>query len=180
MKALILGLALGLAGGSAAGYFGRPPIEHALGGAGEVEAIVVSERQEEDRLVLTLRAGDETILASFRERASDVRELVAPGDMLTVRVGRAGVFADEVPIVRLRRAADAPVPRSRRRRGEAVGHIEEAARPADVLAAEPPPEVAAEAQTIAPPEPAVAAVPDEPPAPAEPVAAPRGRRRRTS
>ena len=126
MKTLALGLVLGLAVGMVGGYFGRPRVERALGGSGEVEALVVAERQEEDRLVLTLSTGDETMLASFRERQGDVAELVSPGDMLTVRIARPGVFADDVPIVRLRRAADAAPTRGRRRRR---GHEEEQGDP---------------------------------------------------
>jgi hypothetical protein len=117
-------LVLGLLGGLAGGYFARPSLDRALGLTNEVEGVVVEERREDERLVLTLRAGEETVLASFRERADDVEQLVAPGDFLTVRLGARGVFADEVPIVRLRRAADVAAEESsrrsrRRRRGEA-------------------------------------------------------------
>ena len=99
-------LVLGLAGGLVGGYFARPWVDRAVGISNEIEGVVVEERREDERLVLTLRAGEETVLASFRERADDVEQLVAPGDFLTVRLGARGVFADEVPIVRLRRAAD--------------------------------------------------------------------------
>lgn len=106
MKTVFFTLLFGLAGGTAAGYFGRPAIDHAVSGMGEFEGEIVEERREDDRLVLTLRSGDETIQASFRERADDVEDLVTEGDTLTVRVGSRGVFADDVPIVRLRRAVD--------------------------------------------------------------------------
>jgi hypothetical protein len=119
-------LVLGLAGGLVGGYFARPWVDRAVGISNEIEGVVVEERREDERLVLTLRAGEETVLASFRERADDVEQLVAPGDFLTVRLGARGVFADEVPIVRLRRAADVAAEESsrrsrRRRRGEARG-----------------------------------------------------------
>lgn len=110
MKSKLLLLVVGLAAGVAGGYAARPSVDRLMGQSEEVEGVVVDERREEDRLILTLRAGEETLLASFHERADDVEGLVAPGDYLTVRVGARGVFADEVPIVRLRRAADLPAP----------------------------------------------------------------------
>ncbi|GEM_PF-6551278 len=133
MKTKLALLLLGLAGGLVGGYFARPSVDRAIGISNEIEGVVVAERREDERLVLTLRAGEETVLASFRERADDVEQLVAPGDFLTVRLGSRGVFADEVPIVRLRRAADVAAEensrRSRRRR-RGGGHGEdEAARP---------------------------------------------------
>ena len=108
MKTVLLVLVLGLLGGAAGGYYGRPALDRAILGMGEVEGVVVSERREGDRLLLTLRSGDETIVASFVERADDVAELVSEGDTVTVRVGARGVFADDVPILRLRRAVDGP------------------------------------------------------------------------
>lgn len=138
MKTKLALLLLGLAGGLVGGYFARPSVDRAIGISNEIEGVVVEERREDERLVLTLRAGEETVLASFRERADDVEQLVAPGDFITVRLGARGVFADEVPIVRLRRAADVAAEESsrrsrRRRRGDAHGD-DEPARPA----AEPP------------------------------------------
>lgn len=110
---VVLVLALGLAGG----YFLRPPIEQWLTGRGEVEASVIEERREEDRLVLSLRSGEQTMMATFRDRIDDIAELVEVGDVVTLRVGGHGVFADDVPIVRVERPPPPP-PSRRRRRGE--------------------------------------------------------------
>lgn len=105
MKTIVFVLVLGLGAGAAGGYFARPSVEAHLGDddGEEVEAQVIAERREDERLVLTLRAGDETFLATFHERADDVAELVSPGDQITVRLSGPGVFADDVPIVHVRR-----------------------------------------------------------------------------
>lgn len=161
MKWLVV-ILVGAAAGLAGGYFARPSVDRALGGATEVEGEVVAERRQDDRLLLTLRAGDETIVASFRERADDVEELVSEGDHLTVRVGAHGVFADEVPIVRLRRAADVAA--------AAEGPEPETEAPeaeADTEAPTEPTEAEPEAEPAA-----------EPEAEAEVAAAERPRRRR--
>jgi hypothetical protein len=121
MALKLLGVALVLALGVAGGYLLRPPVEQWLTGRGEVEASVTEERREEDRLVLALRSGDQTMMATFRERMDDVAELVQVGDVVTLRVGGHGVFADDVPIVRVQRPAP-PTPSRRRRRSEDTEH----------------------------------------------------------
>jgi hypothetical protein len=87
MALKILGFVVLVALGVAGGYFLRPPVEQWLTGRGEVEASVIEERREEDRLVLSLRSGDQTMMATFRERIDDVAELVEVGDVVTLRVG---------------------------------------------------------------------------------------------
>lgn len=106
MKTVVLVLVL-LAAGLAGGYFARPQIEPLVGGPREVEGVVVAERTEDDRLVLTLRVADETMLATFHNRAGDIAELVSPGDTITLRVRGTSVFADDAPIVRVARPGDA-------------------------------------------------------------------------
>ncbi|HJL17760.1 MAG TPA: hypothetical protein RMH99_18995, partial [Sandaracinaceae bacterium LLY-WYZ-13_1] len=69
----------------------------------EVEALVLDERHEEDRVILTLQAQDETLLASFRERRDDVASLVAPGDTVVMLVSERGPFTDDAPILSVRR-----------------------------------------------------------------------------
>lgn len=119
MALKILGVVLVLALGVAGGYFLRPPVEQWLTGRGEVEASVIEERREEDRLVLALRSGDQTMMATFRERIDDIAELVDVGDVVTLHVGGHGVFADDVPIVRVQRPPPPPPSRRRRRSEEA-------------------------------------------------------------
>jgi hypothetical protein len=121
MALKILGFVVLVALGVAGGYFLRPPVEQWLTGRGEVEASVIEERREEDRLVLSLRSGDQTMMATFRERIDDVAELVEVGDVVTLRVGGHGVFADDVPIVRVQRPPPPPPPRRRRRSEESEG-----------------------------------------------------------
>lgn len=130
MLGVVLVLALGIAGG----YAVRPPVEQWLTGRGEVEASVIEERREEDRLVLALRSGDHTLMATFRERVDDIAELVEVGDVVTLRVGGHGVFADDVPIVRVQRPPPPP-PSRRRRRGE-EGEGERTATSTEAAAAE--------------------------------------------
>jgi hypothetical protein len=121
MALKILGFVVLLGLGVAGGYFLRPPVEQWLTGRGEVEASVLEERREEDRLVLSLRSGDQTMMATFRERIDDIAELVEVGDVVTLRVGGHGVFADDVPIVRVQRPPPPPAPRRRRRTEDAEG-----------------------------------------------------------
>lgn len=119
MALKILGFVVLLALGVAGGYLLHPPVEQWLTGRGEVEASVLEERREEDRLVLSLRSGDQTMMATFRERIDDIAELVEVGDVVTLRVGGHGVFADDVPIVRVQRPPPPPASRRRRRSEEA-------------------------------------------------------------
>lgn len=88
-----------VAGAGAGGYFARPAIDQAIGRRGEREARIVSEHRDGERLLLTLRSGDETMLATFRQRADDIETLVNPGDTITLRVSGRGVFADDAPIL---------------------------------------------------------------------------------
>jgi len=154
MKKLVLALFLmGL--GAAGGYFGRPFAEPLVGGPREVDAVVVSERTEESRLVLTLRMGDETMLATFHNRSEDVAELVAPGDTITLRMRSSGVFADDAPILRVSRPsaeppAETPDEAAPPAEGEAEGETEHVAQveraPSEATTHEetPPAEPAAE------------------------------------
>jgi hypothetical protein len=102
VKKAALALVVVLAG-AAGGYFGRPFAEPYVGGPRELEAEVAAERAEESRLVLTLRAGDETMLATFHRRAGDVAELVEPGDTIVLRTRGEGVFADDAEVLRVSR-----------------------------------------------------------------------------
>ncbi|MFK7984553.1 MAG: hypothetical protein AB8I08_00855 [Sandaracinaceae bacterium] len=105
MKKIIAILAVGLLGGGAAGWFGHERLAPQLGLDGEeIEALIIEERAEEERLVLTLEAGERTLLISFIERRQDVAALVAEGDTILVRVPRSGPFADDPAIVEVRRA----------------------------------------------------------------------------
>ncbi|MBX7192908.1 MAG: hypothetical protein K1X94_12660 [Sandaracinaceae bacterium] len=112
--AVVLVLALGVG----AGYAMRPPLERYFTGRGEIDATVTEERREDDRLVLALRADDETMMATFRERIDDIDELVDVGDTVTLRMSGPGVFADDVPILHVSRPPPPPPPRGRRRRSE--------------------------------------------------------------
>ena len=128
MKAWLIVLPLGLAGGAAGGYFGRPAVDRAMGGVGQIEAQVVSERRDDDRLVLTLRSGDDTMLATFRNRVDDIAELVTPGDTITLRTRATTVFADDVPIVRVAHpamAADAEPAADAEEHAHERGHVAE-------------------------------------------------------
>lgn len=106
-KALLTAL-LGFALGVAAALGGRDLLaEHLDGG---LDAEVIAERREPDRLVLVLRADDGTRLASFAQRIDDIAELVQVGDVVRLRAPRDGVFADDPPILSVRRGSDAAVP----------------------------------------------------------------------
>ncbi|MEM9865436.1 MAG: hypothetical protein AAF938_27770 [Myxococcota bacterium] len=105
-KALILFL-LGGGGGAAGYHYGKPQVMPHLApflgeGPAELEGVVVEKRQDEERLVLVLRSGDETFLASFRERMSDVATLVHEGDTVVLE-STGDVFTEDVPILRVRR-----------------------------------------------------------------------------
>jgi hypothetical protein len=177
----LIGALVLIALGGAGGYFGRPLVEPMVGGAHEIEAQVVSERTEDARLVLTLRVGDETMLATFRNRVEDVAELVQPGDTITIRMRSSGVFADDAPIVRVSHppstdaaGADA-VPGAEEAAVVAPDTEQDAAAPAD---AEAPPPTTPTAPTEAasePPAPAPVAATEEVVAPAADTEAPAPR-----
>lgn len=104
MKKILIGALVGLAAGLPGGWFGNAHFAEGLGLDGdEIEAVVLEERREDERLVLMLQAEDETILASFSERPDDVAQLVAPGDTVTLFVRADSPFADDVPILSVRR-----------------------------------------------------------------------------
>ena len=104
MKKILIGALVGLAAGLPGGWFGNAHFAEGLGLDGdEVEAGVLEERREDERLVLMLQAEDETILATFSERPDDVAQLVAPGDTVTLFVRADSPFADDVPILSVRR-----------------------------------------------------------------------------
>lgn len=101
--ALVLVLMLGLIGGAAAGFYVRPYYDARLDTTRQVDAEVIDETQEAGRLVLRLRAGRESLLATYSERAGEVGELVAEGDMLRIRIPNDVVIVDNPPILRVRR-----------------------------------------------------------------------------
>ena len=104
MKKILIGALVGLAAGLPGGWFGNAHFAEGLGLDGdEIEAVVLEERREDERLVLMLQAEDETILATFSERPGDVAQLVAPGDTVTLFVRADSPFADDVPILSVRR-----------------------------------------------------------------------------
>ena len=104
MKKILIGALVGLAAGLPGGWFGNAHFAEGLGLDGdEIEAVVLEERREDERLVLMLQAEDETILATFSERPDDVEQLVAPGDTVTLFVRDDSPFADDVPILSVRR-----------------------------------------------------------------------------
>ncbi|MEQ8459701.1 MAG: hypothetical protein RLO52_28015 [Sandaracinaceae bacterium] len=104
MKKILIGALVGLAAGLPGGWFGNAHFAEGLGLDGdEIEAVVLEERREDERLVLMLQAEDETILATFSERPDDVAQLVAPGDTVTLFVRADSPFADDVPILSVRR-----------------------------------------------------------------------------
>lgn len=113
MALKLLGVVAMLTLGVVGGYFARPTLERWTTGRGQVEATIVEERREQDRLVLSLRSQDRAMMATFRERADDIAALVEIGDVVTLRVSGQNVFADDVPILNVRRR---PPPSSRRRR----------------------------------------------------------------
>ncbi len=104
MKLKLFLLLLGAGGGAAGMFYGQAPAMEALGLANrEVNAVVVEERQEEEsgRLVLVLDQDGDTLLATFERRAEDVAALVSVGDTVTLQLPPSGVFADDVPILRV-------------------------------------------------------------------------------
>jgi len=104
VKKILIGALVGLAAGLPGGWFGNAHFAEGLGLDGdEIEAVVLEERREDERLVLMLQAEDETILATFSERPDDVAQLVAPGDTVTLFVRADSPFADDVPILSVRR-----------------------------------------------------------------------------
>jgi len=104
VKKILIGALVGLAAGLPGGWFGNAHFAEGLGLDGdEIEAVVLEERREDERLVLMLQAEDETILATFSERPGDVAQLVAPGDTVTLFVRADSPFADDVPILSVRR-----------------------------------------------------------------------------
>ncbi len=140
-KKLVLGLVV-LVLGATGGWLARPSLARALGIGGEVDGRGGAERREGDRLVLTLRMGDDTMMATFRNRVDDIAELVEVGDVITLRA-RNHVFADDVPIVRVTRPPPEPPPappptRGRRRHAAAAEAAAEHAEPAGEVAAAPP------------------------------------------
>lgn len=104
MKKILVGALVGLAAGLPGGWFGNVHFAQGLGLDGdEIEARVLEERREDERLVLMLQAEDETILATFSERPDDVAQLVDPGDSVTIFVRADSPFADDVPVLSVRR-----------------------------------------------------------------------------
>ncbi|MFT5356823.1 MAG: hypothetical protein ACI9KE_004049 [Polyangiales bacterium] len=106
MKFVIL--LVGTLGGAALMHFSGEPIRRAAGLEGrEVEANVLEESRDEDgRLVLMLESDGESMLATFRERADDVASLVHVGDVVSFIAPVNGVFADDVPLLSVRRGSD--------------------------------------------------------------------------
>ena len=101
MRNLLIVFIIALALGGAGGWFGHQQYGTRFG---STEAVVVSKRLEEERLVLVLEADEHAMLATFRNRASDVDELVAIGDTLRI-AGTGGVFTDDPQILEVRRGA---------------------------------------------------------------------------
>ena len=101
MRNLLIVFIIALALGGAGGWFGHQQYGTRFG---STEAVVVSKRLEEERLVLVLEADEHAMLATFRSRAADVDELVAIGDTLRI-AGTGGVFTDDPQILEVRRGA---------------------------------------------------------------------------
>ena len=99
MKKVFYGILVGLALGLPGGWYALDGLGPQLGFDGTVvTAEVVSEVQEDERVVLMLRDGTETFFAAFRERHTDVAALVEPGDTISLFLQGDSPIIDDAPI----------------------------------------------------------------------------------
>ncbi len=102
-----------------------------------IEGVVESKRWDDDRLLLTLVTADGAVLATFHRKVPEIDLLVAPGDSVSLALGRYRPFVEDPEIARVVKTPPA---------------AEVEASPPTVLQDEPlPPQV-----EEAPPEPAAA------------------------
>lgn len=121
MKTVLVTLLVGAALGGAGGWYAH--VAYARGAGTPAE--VLEERREDERLVLVLQADDRRLMATFRDRADDLAEIVHVGDTV-VLASAPGVFADEPRVLGVRPPPPPPPePPARHRRGRA--HEEAAA-----------------------------------------------------
>jgi hypothetical protein len=97
---VVLGAALGAFGPRLAG----PYLPEALRGDVEsVEGDVTRKQREPDRLLVTVVTARGAILATFRERLSEVDLLIAEGDSITLGLRRFEPFVDDPTIQSVRK-----------------------------------------------------------------------------
>lgn len=100
---LLLGIVLGLAAAVVMPQFWNRLLPQ--GWKGEpVEGVVESKRWEDDHLLLTLLTVDGAVLATFRSKVAEIDLLVAPGDTVSLELGRYRPFVEDPEIVRVVKA----------------------------------------------------------------------------
>ena len=68
-----------------------------------VEGEVVRKLKEQDRLLLTVRTGEGTLLATFKKRVTEIDLLVSERDLLALAIRRYEPFVDDPSIRRVRK-----------------------------------------------------------------------------
>jgi hypothetical protein len=68
-----------------------------------VEGIVVKKQQEVDRLLLTISAPEGAILATFKQKVTEIALLVDEGDTVSMNLRRYEPFVEDPTVVRVRK-----------------------------------------------------------------------------
>lgn len=68
-----------------------------------IEGTVVVEKREGDRLLLTVRTQEGSILATFKEKVAETELLISEGDLITLVLGRYKPFVEDPVIGRVRK-----------------------------------------------------------------------------
>jgi hypothetical protein len=109
MRTFLIGLLVGLIAGAIGGVLGSSHLQTYLpaalgGGEGEaVEGTVVAKRLEGNRLLLTVDTPQGSVLATFRDKMSEIDLLVEEGDSLTLVLPKYEPFVEEAAIERVRK-----------------------------------------------------------------------------
>ena len=107
--ALIVGVALGVAGTILLPRYLGDSLPGVLRGSQEtVTGPVLGKQTEQDRLLLTVRADQGAVLATFRARVAEIDLLVAVGDTVTLGVSRYEPFVENPEFLGIRKAIEEP------------------------------------------------------------------------
>lgn len=111
---LLLGVALGVAAALLVPRYVAPHLPPALGGGLEtVQGEVLDKQRESGRLLLTLDSDRGAMLATFRDRVSELDLLVGPGDRVTLAMREFSPFVDGPRLLGVRKGEwDGGVPAS--------------------------------------------------------------------
>ncbi len=101
---LLLGIVIGVSFSFLAPDYIAPYLPEAIRGkAKDFEGIVVEKQQDQERLLLTIRIDQGTILATFKKKAPEVNLLVQQGDMLTLALHKYEPFIEDPSNKRVRK-----------------------------------------------------------------------------